>query len=126
MQGQQQQRSGLARSSGESVVSAAATGGGGGGGSVASASLVEAGRARVLQKEVAILRGRLQVCVRVRVWLGGLWVVDRFILYHTQDYMMGGVTSHITPPTKPTTPPPPKKTGHARRTGGGPGDARRL
>ena len=73
MQGQQQQqqRSGLARSSGESVASAAF---GGGGGSVASASLVEAGRARVLQKEVAILRGRLQVCA----WLGGLWVVDRF------------------------------------------------
>ncbi len=47
----------LARSSGESVASSA-------GGSVASAPLVplvEAGRARVLQKEVAILRAKLQV-----------------------------------------------------------------
>lgn len=67
-QQQQQQRSGLVRSSGESVASAAA---GGGGGSVASASLVEAGRARVLQKEVAILRGRLQV--RCGVGWDGLW-----------------------------------------------------
>jgi hypothetical protein len=48
-----QRAMGLARSSGESVAS--------GGGSVASASLVEAGRARVLQKEVAILRAKLQV-----------------------------------------------------------------
>lgn len=42
----------LARSSGDSVAS---------GGSVASASVVEAGRARVLKTEVAMLKAKLQV-----------------------------------------------------------------
>lgn len=48
----------LARSSGESVASAE-------GGGSASASLVEAGRVRVLQKEMAILKAKLQVRLRL-------------------------------------------------------------